>query len=226
MSKKQLMAVALAAALSTGMVATSMTPVLAADTHSKGTVAKEQQKAADKTAQREFVKVSDDAHMTMRNVHDARLAIYNGMIGSAQTYLDAALSRVGVTLKDADKYARDTKEATKNDSYVPFNATLALADTFVPTKEKMEHIAKANEHLRKGEQKKAIETLKLGQVDVSVATSLVPVKFAQSNIQKADKLVSEGKYYEANLALKAIEDAVVIETVGLDRLPKNTKGQS
>jgi len=217
MSKKTMMATAIVAALSAGMVASAVTPVLAADTQTKDAVTQSQ----DKTAERDFIKVSEDALMTMRNVRGARLAIFNGSPDKAQTYADAATARVAATLKDADKYALDIKEPVKaDDLFVPFDASLTVADDFVPTEEKMKHIAKASEHLHKGEKKEAMEVLKLGDVDVAFAVNLVPVKFAQQQIAEAGKLVGEGKYYEANLTLKAVEDAVVVETFAIDFVPK------
>ena len=219
MSKKQLLAAAIAAALSTGMVAAGMTPVLAADNPVKdATAAKEQ--AVTKTEGKDFIKVSEDALMTMRNVRGARLAIFNGMPDQAQTYADAAVARVAATMKDADKYAVTTKAPHRDDTYVPFNASLTVAGDIVPSEEEMKHIAKANEHLRKGEKKEAMEVLKLGEVDVAIGAELLPVKLAKQNIDQAAKLVGEGKYYEANLALKSIEDAIIVETFAIDAAPK------
>ena len=51
------------------------------------------------------------------------------------------------------------------------------------------------------------------------------MKYAKKHIDEAAKLMGEGKYYEANLALKAVEDAVVVETFALDSTPTtNPKG--
>jgi hypothetical protein len=229
MSKKRLLAASIAAALSAGLLAASSFPVYAGDEpdHSAAastaaaaatSTAPETKKIASKTAEKDFVKVSEDAMLTMRNVHDARLAIFNGLPNQAQTYTDAAMARVQATLKDADKYAASTKAMHRNDTYVPFDESLTVADAFVPTPDKMKHIAKANEHLRKGERKQALEVLKLGDVEVAVGTDLLPVKLAKKQIDQADKLIGEGKLYQANLALKSIEDAVIVESFGIDDL--------
>jgi hypothetical protein len=220
MSKKQLLAAAVAAALSTGVVTSGMIPAFAADAAPKGTEAAAKAQAKNEVAEKDFMKVSEDALMSMRNLNSARLAIFNGMPERAQTYVDAAVTRIGATVEDADKYALDTKAPKSEDSYVPFDASLTVLDTFEPSEKKAEHIAKANEHLHKGENKKALEALKLGEIDVAVATSLVPVKFAKEHIEDAAKLVREGKYYEANLALKAVDDSVVVETYAVDSVPK------
>lgn len=227
MSKKRLLAASIAAALSAGLLAASSFNVYAGDepghsatgsTAAATTATPETKKIASKTAEKDFVKVSEDAMLTMRNVRGARLAIFNGLPDQAQTYTDAAVARVRATLKDADKYAVSNKGVHGNDTYVPFDASLTVADDFVPTPDKMKHVAKANEHLRKGEHKQALEVLKLGDVDVAVGTDLLPVKLAKKQIDQADKLIGEGKLYQANLALKSVEDAVIVETFGIDGL--------
>ncbi|MCG6860682.1 MAG: YfdX family protein, partial [Chromatiaceae bacterium] len=66
----------------------------------------------------------------------------------------------------------------------------------------------------------AIEALKLAEIDVAVTASMIPVKFAKEHIDQAAKLVGERKYYEANLALKAVDDEVVVQTFAIDAVPK------
>lgn len=222
MNKKSIMAVAVVAALSTGLVTSALSPVFAADTEAKAT----ETKAEQKVAEQDLIKVSEDALATLRNVHGARLAIFNGSPDKAQTYTDAAASRVAASMKDVDQYALDVKKPVKDDEeYVPFNASLAVAETLVPDEAKMKTIAKANEHLHKGETKKAIEVLKLGQIDVALTADLIPLKLAKAHIDDATKLIGEHKYYEANLALKSVEDAVLIETYAIDQVPQ-LKGKS
>jgi hypothetical protein len=220
MRKKQLLAVAVAAALSTGFLASGVSPIFAADTSPGGKEVPAKEQAAENAAEQDFVKVSEDALSSMHDLHNARLSIFNGEPVQAQTYVDAAVTRIADAVKDADEYALDMKAPKADDSYVPFNANLTVMDTYVPNEKNAEHIAKANEHLHKGEKKEAIEALKLGDIDVAVTTSVVPVKLAKEHIDEAARLISDGKYYEANLALKAVDDAVVIETFAIDALPK------
>jgi hypothetical protein len=220
MNKKTMLAAAVVSVLSTGMIASGVAPIFAADTPSEGTGAPADEQAANETADKDFVKVSEDALMTMRNVRSARLAIFNGMPENAQTHVDAAVARVAATVRDAERFELDTKEPITDDRYVPFDASLTVMDNFVPSAANAKHIAKANEHLHKGEKKEALEVLKLGEIDVAVTASLVPLNLAKENIEEAAKLVDEGKYYEANLALKAVEDAVVVDTFAVDALPK------
>jgi hypothetical protein len=223
--KKKLLAATLAAALSTGMIVSGMTPVYAAGTAAPATT---EVTAKDKAAEKEFIKVSEETLKSMRNLNGARLAIFNGQPNRAKTYVDGAKTSIAAAVTDADKYAlevhpehvkKEHQENMKKDRYVPFDAALTVANEFVPTKEKAAHIAKANEHLKNGEKKKAMEELKLGEIDVAVSASMVPVEFAKAHIDDAAKLIGEHKYYEANLALKAVDDAVVVETYAVDAVP-------
>ncbi len=223
MRKKRLLAAAIVSVLAGGMGVAGMAPALAASTpppaKEQSAPAKEQA-AKETAAQKDMVKVSQDALLTMRDVHSARLAIFDGVPDQARTYVDAAAARAAIAEQDAEKFALDTKAPPMDDRYVPFDASLVVMDTFEPDSEKAKHIAKANEHLHKGQQKKAMEVLKLGEIDVAVTAGLIPVKFTKEHVDEAAKLIGEGKYYEANLTLKAVEDAAVIETFSVDAVPE------
>lgn len=226
MNKKYLLTAISAALLSTGMITTNLSPAFAAS-ESTGApapataqVRNERQDKQAQTAERDLFKVSDDALLSMRDMHSARLAIFNGDTAQARTYVDAAVTRIDAAIKDADKYALDIKAPKAEDTYIPFNASLTVLDTLEPNDAKAKHIAKANEHLHRGEQKQALETLKLGEVDVAVTTELLPVKFARTQIAQAASLIGAGKYYEANLALKAVDDAALVQTYAVDATPK------
>lgn len=221
MIKKTILAAAVVAAISTGMVGSMMTPTFAADTQPKAA----QEGVGQKKMEEGLIKVSEDAAMTMRDLRGARLAIFNGTPYKAQVYADAAAKRAEAALKEVESYALDIKKPQKDDDeYVPFNASLVVAESFVPDEAKTKDIAKANKHLHKGETKQAMEALKLGGVDVVLSTELVPLKWAKSHVDDAARLIGEGKYYEANLALKAVDDSVVIETYDVDTLPKTKSG--
>ena len=222
MTKKSLTTAALLAVITTGLVATAFTPVIAAELQEKAA-----EKNMDKTkAGQDFIKVSEDALMTMRNVGGARLALFNGSPDKAQTYADAAVTRATATLKDADKYAVDIKESKKDgQKYVPFNTGVTVAETLEPGNEKHKHIAMANRHVHKGKTSKDKETLKVDGINVALTTELIPIQTAKTQIEDAARLIGEGKYYEANLALKAVEDSVVTEILDTNALQKN-KAQS
>jgi hypothetical protein len=224
--KKQLLAATVATVLSAGFIASSTTPAFAAS--DPEVVAQDNEQVADQ----DLVRVSEDALISMRDLHKARLAIFNGQPLEARTFVDAAMSRVDAAAGEAEKYALDIKAPKQDDQYIPFDASLTVLDTFEPAdgnsgskasaneRTKARHIASANKHLKNGQQKEALETLKLGDVDVAVSAGLVPVKFAREHINMAADLIGQGKYYEANLALKAVDDATIVETYAIDAIPK------
>jgi hypothetical protein len=220
MIKKQLLATAIATTLSAGMIGYGTTTVFAAEDVPATAEAPAKDQTTNEQTEKDFVKVSEDALMSMRDLHGARLAIFNGQPERARTFVDAAVARIGAAVQDAEKFALDTKAPKADDSYVPFDASLTVLNDFEPTAENEKHIAKANEHLHKGEQTDAIEALKLAEIDVAVTASMIPVKFAKEHIDQAAKLVGERKYYEANLALKAVDDEVVVQTFAIDAVPK------
>jgi len=225
MIRKQLLAAAIAATLTTGMIVTVTSSAFAAEAQTAATKTSSKGQATNKAAESDFVKVSKDTLTSMRDMHGARLAIFNGQPEQARTYVDAAVTRIGAAVKDADKYALDIKAPKANDRYVPFDANLTVLNDYEPTAKKAKSIAKANDHLHNGKKKEAMEALKLADIDVAVTTRMVPVQFAKDHIDQAAKLVAEHKYYEANMALKAVDGAVVVETYAIDGVPK-TKAQA
>jgi hypothetical protein len=220
MTRKKLLAAALAATLSTGMIVTITSSAFAAESQPAAMKTPVNDQATNKAEEKEFVEVSEDTQTSMHDMHGARLAIFNGHPEEARTYVDAAVTRIGDAIKDADKYALDIKAPKAGDRYVPFDSELAVLNDYKPTATKAKYIAKANVHLHNGKQKEAIETLKLADIGVAVTTRLVPIQFAKEHLEQAAKLVAEHKYYEANIALKAVDGAVVVETYTIDAVPK------
>lgn len=227
MSSKTLTTAAIAAAIATALGTAVVPPTLAAEAHTKASQETPAQKQTDQT----LFKVSDDARMTMRNVDGARLAIFDGDPGQAQVYADAAVTRVKATLKEADKYELDVQKKktgaraiANGEKFVPFDAGFTMAELLKPTKDDLKHISKANDFLHKGETGKALEDLKAGGIDVALTTDLVPVQSAEARIEDASKLIAKGKYYDANLELKAVEDSVITQMYDTNALPHQKAG--
>jgi hypothetical protein len=89
--------------------------------------------------------------------------------------------------------------------------------------EKKAHIDKANEHFMKGDHATGLEELKLAAIDVNYTRWWLPVAATETHLDQAMKLANENKYYEANLALKAIEDSVTMDSIGFGDLPTTNK---
>ena len=200
-------------------------------------------------AAQDLMKVSKDGFLAMRAVRAARLAIFNGepkvaveIMGKAKEALDAASKDESVLMSDVkatagkkaahgtttagDKAAHGTttSAATKATIWIPIDGQIAMADTYVATPEKGEHVAKANEHLKNGRAKEAVEELRLGEIDVTYTRVLMPLTTTKKCLAEAMQLATEHKYYEANLALKAAEDGVVLDSVSLADTPNYKSG--
>ena len=97
------------------------------------------------------------------------------------------------------------------DRYVIINASIALSEDYVATPEKSA-IQSANEKLAKGDQKGAIDTLRLAGIGVIENQYLMPLNQTRKAVAQAQELLKAGKYYEANLVLKGAEEGIVVDS--------------
>ncbi len=204
---KKLVVCTVALAMVVGLL-TSIHSVTAEET-------KPQKADAAKTGDTKFdaTKVSADGFNAMRAMHDARVAIFNGDPKLCEEMLDKANAALVMASKD------EAVAKVKTD-LIPIDGTLALADTFVSSEKKAEHVAKANEHFKKGESEKGIEQLKLGEIEVNFSRVLMPLEATKKRLADAMSLAKEHKYYESNLALKAAEDGLDLDSVSFIEFPK------
>jgi hypothetical protein len=211
-------------------------PVLAAPEEGAGKNASAEVNATTQ----EVMKVSKDGFMAMRAVREARIAIFNGdpkvaveIMGKAKEALDNVSKDESLFVSDIKTPAGNkavhgttTPAATEAMNWIPIDGQIALADTYVPTPEKKEHIAKANEHFKYGRGKEAIEELRLGEINVTYTRVLMPLTATKKCLANAMSLANEHKYYEANLALKAAEDGVILDSVSLADYKGEPKDQT
>lgn len=117
---------------------------------------------------------------------------------------------------DSTDWARFVKVAPKakmiDDQYVIINSKIALSEDYIASPEKEKAIAAANEKMAKGDQKGAVDTLRLAGIGVMQTQYLMPLHQTRNAVKQAEKLLADGKYYEANLVLKGAEDSVVVDT--------------
>ena len=106
---------------------------------------------------------------------------------------------------------------------VAIDGQLSLADDFVMTPEKKVHVDKANESFKKGDHTTGLQELRLGAIDVNYTRWWIPIAPAEAHLDQAIKLANESKYYEANLALKAVEDSVTLDSISFSDLPAMPK---
>lgn len=169
------------------------------------------------------VKTVDEAYTALREARAARFAIFDGSTDAAKKLIDAAVANLNKANVDSNFAARKPKNAKADEQYIPFDASMALSENFTPSPQNKAKVDEANGHIAKGNYQKARQTLKLANIDVMTSVAVVPAKATMTHLQDAQKLMTEGKYYEANLALKSIEDSILIDSYGVDAVPVQTR---
>ncbi|MCJ2034642.1 YfdX family protein [Methylobacterium sp. J-068] len=224
----------------------------------EGAMAPHPVSAAQRAADQDVGKLSKDGAQAFRDLHLARLAIYNAdptqakeLIGKAQAafakaktddavYMKAESALKGAAAKPAAATASAatpapaaaastpaaatsapaTTPAAQPTAWLPVDGQLTLGEDFLATPAKTSAVADANKSLEKGDRKAAIEKLKLADVDVNFVLAVVPLTQTTSDVDQAATLISQGKYYEANAALKKAEDGLRFDVVDVVGLPK------
>lgn len=227
----------------------SMAAALALTTILGGTAFAAEQAAQHSTAPTSVVdkdvgRLSKDAAQGFRDLQLTRLAIFEAnptqakdMIGKAQAAFakaktdDAQFTRAEADLKTQADLAghkgtmqaatKEAKPASKEQvAWVPVDAQLTLGDDFVATPEKASAVTEANKNLAQGDQKGALEKLKLAHVDVNFTMAVLPLNKTISDVDQAATLIGQGKYYEANAVLKTAQDAMRFDVIDAVAVPK------
>lgn len=149
----------------------------------------------------------------MRDVQFARLALFHGQPDSAKKLTDDAAALLAADDASWAKFVKtDAKAKMIADRYVVINASIALSEDYVATPEKERAIKSANEKLAKGDQKGAIDTLRLAGIGVIENQYLMPLNQTRKAVAQAQDLLKAGKYYEANLVLKGWNMGIVVDS--------------
>ncbi|MDI1288137.1 MAG: YfdX family protein [Reyranella sp.] len=192
-----------------------------------------QQKAE---AARDFMKLSTDGAVAFRNLHMARIAIFEADPVAAKKMLAdtrAALAKAKVDSTAFTKAEAELKAPKGMNvptaasgpavAWLPIDGQLTLGEDFVATPAKAAAVAEANKHLEKGQRKEAIEKLKLADVNVMFTMALAPLDRTMADVDIAAKFMDEGKYYEANAAMKKAEDGVRYDSVAAVAVPQKAE---
>lgn len=216
-----------------------------------------QESAAQRAVDQDVGKLSKDGAQAFRDMHLARIAIFDAdpsqaksLIAKAQSALtkaktddavflkaeselktpaDLAAAKAAKADKTADAKASDAKTADAKTAdatpvskdkvaWVPVDAQMTLGEDFIATPEKASAVTEANKSLAKGDQKGAIEKLRLAHVDVNFVMAVLPLDKTTTDVSQAATLINQGKYYEANAVLKTAEDGMrfdVIDAIGM-----------
>jgi hypothetical protein len=103
---------------------------------------------------------------------------------------------------------------------IPIDGQLVVSDNFVATPEKAKQISEGNQKLKEGKSDEAMKALKLASVDIGFTRVLMPLNETEAHVNLAADLIKNESFYEANMALKAAEDGLNVETIMLVEAPK------
>ncbi len=197
------------------------------------------QPANGSVAERDFTKLSTEGHKAFQDVRLARIAIFDGDTKQAKTYADEAEAAIAKAKTDNTVFmkaeadlkppASMAKPASGNNTpgatptaWIPVDGALTLDEDYIATPDKSAGVAAANEKLKKGQSKEAIEALKLAQINAVFVEAVAPMASTMAGIDKAAQLVDAGQYFQANQALKSVEDGVRFDAVDMSDAPKKT----
>jgi len=193
------------------------------------------------TAARDFTKLSHDGFSAFRNIHLARLALFDGKPDQAKTFVSHAQSSLKKAESDETAFTKSLADiqppkgakngkskiagasANQPIKWLPIDADMTLTEEYDVTPKNNEAVTKANKQLKKGDRKAAIETLKLAGIDTEYTTVLMPLEHTKAALETTVKDIDSDGYYQANLVLKDIEDSMVIDVVDVLGEPEAAK---
>lgn len=193
-------------------------------------------------ANHDYGKLSVQGANAIHDVRLARLAIFQGQINKAKTYTDDAEAAIAKAQTDDAVFVKAESElrppsnmahsstgptpSTNPIRWIPVDGSMTLGEDFVVTPEKSASVAKASEQLKKGQKEKAMEALKLANIDVNLVLKVAPLEKTRSGIREAALLMRAAKYYEANQALKGVEDGMRYDIETVQDAPKTAASTS
>jgi hypothetical protein len=198
---------------------------------------------AQGAALRDAGKLSADGMAAFRDLHMTRLAIFDADPAQAKSLISKAQSELGKAKTDETVFTKAESELKqpvaasgtnaqkpqdtsanpdmkKPTAWLPIDGQLVLSDDFVATPQKAAAVTEANKALAKGDQKAALDRLKLADVNVSFTMAIVPLTKTINDVDQAATLINQGKYYEANASLKQAEDGVRFDVADVNAVPQ------
>ena len=171
-------------------------------------------KSKARAADNEALKLSQEGYQTMRDIRLARISIFDGDTQGAKDLLTQATQALDAVDQTAVKATSDVKA-----DLLPIDGEIIVSDNFIDTPVKRQHIGKANAHLKQGHATMARDELRLAEVDASFSRILMPVDATRRHLNAAATLIRSDQFYEANMALKAAEDGLLVDTVSISEVP-------
>jgi hypothetical protein len=198
----------------------------------------------EQRADQDFGRVSRDGFAAMHDVTLARWAIFDGNTNDAKQFVSHAAAELSKAETDNTKFMKaeadlkpgpgqaqpnsneNDQASTQPTEWLPVDGSVAVAENYMETPDKSANIAKANQQMKEGNSEGAKETLRLAGVDVVLNMEVAPLKKTEDGVTKAEQLLNQGQYYQANLALKSVQDGIRYDVVDMSGNPRSGNGKT
>lgn len=199
-------------------IALALTGILAAGSVSGLALAGQSKAATQESAAVyvvESIKIPGHAKSVLADTRAARVALFEG-----QT--DAAIDLVRKALDTFDAGVADYAVELDDDAGfgIPVDSSVEFNEGFQPTEANAKVINQAGQLAQKGDSQAAVKTMVEGGIELDFKYAMLPVAPTVVSLNNALDDLQDGSFYEANIALKAIETSLVIEDYGVADTPK------
>ncbi|PRD40911.1 hypothetical protein C5748_24495 [Phyllobacterium phragmitis] len=196
-------------------------PGFAQEPNAAATSQASQPTPAQLAAMKKLQIVSDEGYAAVRGIALARLAIFQGAPDRAKSILTAVKQSLDKAQAGTAGLAGKLKQANGpqdevaaiQSGQVPIDFAVGMNDDYTVTPETAKNIANANQHLNNGNTQKAVEELKLANVDVFVTETDANLPVLAKAVDAALTQIAGKQYYEANLSLVKAGDAITMRTI-------------
>jgi hypothetical protein len=179
-------------------------------------------KAAEKTQQQsttqyviDTIDIAGEAKTILTDARAARMAIFDGQDAAALDLVKKALSSFD---KDVAKYALKLQNGAG--FAVPIDNSISFIKGYKPTADQTAVITAAGKLAKSGKPMAAFKKMLDGNIALDFKYAMLPVSNTVSQLEIAYADLQAKKFYEANLALKAIETSVIVEGFAASASPQ------
>ncbi|MCQ8277142.1 YfdX family protein [Acetobacteraceae bacterium KSS8] len=191
---------------------------------------------AQSAANEDFGMLSTQGAIAFHDVRLARLAIFEGRTGVARQLVSTAETAFQKARSDVAAYNEAESDLTPPPGvtqktggddgltgkvkWLPVDGAMTLDENYIATPDKQASLSKADQQIKAGDRKGAMDTLRLAGINVSFDMEVVPLERSISKTQDALNLLKDGHYYEANQTLKSLEDGARFDVATFHGTPK------
>lgn len=186
--------------------------------------------AAGSVIDESLLRFSRDGQTAMDSVRLARVDLFDGKTDLARQDLQTARKALIAARAEAPSFATTTQVRVGGKSLgteqskvkadvVPIDGDLVVTDEALMAPQHQGFLAKARTFMHLGDKASAVKALKEGEIDVTYQRKWLVIPDALRQLDQAEALTAKGQYYQANLALKALEDGVQVDTVSFGQSP-------